>query len=64
MIPVKNYCEELEPDQDIDILLLTALVQMLHYSDSFLENQPIYQEEEGDFLPDSAKSCEILRPDL
>lgn len=60
MIPVKNYCEELEPDQDTDILLLMALMQMLHYSDSFLENQLIYEEQEG--LED--KSCKILRPDL
>lgn len=64
MIPVKNYCEELEPDQDTDILLLTALLQMLHYSDSFLENQLIYEEEEGNSLQESDKSCEILRPDL
>lgn len=63
MIPVKNYCEELEPDQDTDILLLTALVQMLHYSDSFLENQLIY-EEEGDAPQESDRSCKILRPDL
>lgn len=63
MIPVKNYCEELEPDQDTDILLLMALVQMLNYSDSFLENQPIY-EDEGESPQQSDKSCEILRPDL
>ncbi|XP_056915528.1 interferon-induced protein 44-like [Takifugu flavidus] len=64
VIPVKNYSEELEPDQDTDILLLTALMQMLHYSDSFLENQLIYEEQEGHSLQQSDKSCEILRPGL
>lgn len=39
MLPVKNYSEELELDQDADILLFTAVEQMLNYADSFFENQ-------------------------
>ncbi|XP_072222264.1 interferon-induced protein 44-like [Leuresthes tenuis] len=39
VLPVKNYSEELDLEQDIDILLLTAITQMLNYADSFFENQ-------------------------
>lgn len=59
---VKNYCEELEPDQDTDVLLLIAVMQMLNYADSFFENQPIYEEASVE-LEDN-KSCDIMRPDL
>lgn len=64
MIPVKNYCEELEPDQDTDILLLMALMQMLNYADSFFENQPVYEDTEASVQQEGYKSCEIMRPDL
>lgn len=64
VIPVKNYCEELEPDQDADILLLSALMQMLNYADSFYENQPIYTEGEASLQQEGYKSCEMMRPDL
>ncbi len=39
VLPVKNYSEELDLDQDTDILLFTAVEQMLNYADSFFENQ-------------------------
>ncbi|XP_029350439.1 interferon-induced protein 44-like [Echeneis naucrates] len=45
VLPVKNYSEELELDRDADILLLSALELILNYSDSFLENQEIADEE-------------------
>lgn len=39
MLPVKNYCEELGLDVEIDTLLLTAVEQMLNYADNYFENQ-------------------------
>ncbi|KAM4724069.1 interferon-induced protein 44-like [Anableps anableps] len=39
VLPVKNYSEELELDQNTDILLLMVLEQILNYADSFFENQ-------------------------
>ncbi|XP_056447041.1 interferon-induced protein 44-like [Gadus chalcogrammus] len=38
VLPVKNYSEELE--LSTDLLLLNAVQQMLHYADSFFDNQP------------------------
>lgn len=61
-MPVKNYCEELEPHQDTDVLLLIAVMQMLNYADSFFENQPIYEEASVEL--EGNKSCDIMRPDL
>ena len=45
VLPVKNYSEELELDQDTDILLLSAVKQMLNYADSFFENQEIVDQD-------------------
>ncbi|KAL0962250.1 hypothetical protein UPYG_G00337630 [Umbra pygmaea] len=39
VLPVKNYNQEVDLDQNTDILLLSALDQMLNYADSFFENQ-------------------------
>lgn len=64
VIPVKNYCEELELDQDTNVLLLTALMQMLNYADSFFENQPIYEQEEAKAQQEGYDSCKIMRPDF
>ncbi|XP_022606962.1 interferon-induced protein 44-like [Seriola dumerili] len=50
VLPVKNYSEELELDQDTDILLFTAVEQMLNYADSFFENQDIEDPEATDQL--------------
>ncbi|XP_076831934.1 interferon-induced protein 44-like [Brachyhypopomus gauderio] len=38
VIPVKNYSHELELDVNCDILLLTALQQMLRYADNYLDD--------------------------
>ncbi|XP_056151993.1 interferon-induced protein 44-like [Lampris incognitus] len=46
VLPVKNYSHELELDLNTDLLLLTAVDQMLNYTDSFFENQ-IIDEKEG-----------------
>ncbi|XP_024134776.1 interferon-induced protein 44-like isoform X1 [Oryzias melastigma] len=37
IIPVKNYSEELELDTNTDILLLSAVVQMLRFVDNFFD---------------------------
>ncbi|KAM6912138.1 interferon-induced protein 44-like [Xenentodon cancila] len=39
IMPVKNYCEELELDLDTDILLFMAVEKMLNYADNFFEDQ-------------------------
>lgn len=46
VLPVKNYSDELELDEVTDILLLTAVEQMLNYSDSFFENQIVEDDQE------------------
>lgn len=38
IIPVKNYSQELELDLHCDILLLSAVVQMLRYTDNYLDD--------------------------
>ncbi|XP_068435951.1 interferon-induced protein 44-like [Clinocottus analis] len=43
---VKNYTEEPELDRDVDILLLTAVEQILKYTDGFFENQ-VVEDQEG-----------------
>ncbi len=48
VLPVKNYSEELDLDQDADILLFTAVEQMLNYADSFFENQVSEDREVND----------------
>ena len=37
IVPVKNYCEELELDPDNDILLLSAIIQMLRFADNYFD---------------------------
>lgn len=63
VLPVKNYSEELELDQDTDILLLTAVEQMLNYADSFFENQVI-EDQEGIEQMDLYRSNDLTRPVL
>lgn len=60
VLPVKNYSQELELDQDTDILLLAAVEQMLNYADSFFENQVIDEVAE----PELYRSSDHPRPDL
>uniref|UniRef100_A0A3P9HMQ8 TLDc domain-containing protein n=1 Tax=Oryzias latipes TaxID=8090 RepID=A0A3P9HMQ8_ORYLA len=38
IIPVKNYSQELELETDVDILLLSAAVQMLRFVDNFFDD--------------------------
>ncbi|XP_054459159.1 interferon-induced protein 44-like [Anoplopoma fimbria] len=37
VVPVKNYSEELELDQNCDILLLSAVIQMLRFADNYFD---------------------------
>ncbi len=37
VVPVKNYSEELELDMNCDILLLTAVNQMLRFADNYFD---------------------------
>ncbi|KAK0144800.1 Interferon-induced protein 44-like [Merluccius polli] len=41
VLPVKNYSQELDVELRTDVLLLSAVQQMLHYADSFFENQVV-----------------------
>lgn len=34
---VKNYSEEIEPDGDVDALILSALKHMVNFGDDFIE---------------------------
>ncbi|KAK9533879.1 hypothetical protein VZT92_008972 [Zoarces viviparus] len=63
VLPVKSYSDELELDQDIDILLLTAVQQMLNYTDSFFENQVIEDQEVVDHQ-ELYRSNDLTRPVL
>ncbi|XP_072314220.1 interferon-induced protein 44-like [Eucyclogobius newberryi] len=48
IVPVRNYCTELELNPDVDILLLSAVELMLNYTDSFFENLAPEDQEETD----------------
>lgn len=37
IFPVKNYHEETKTNDDIDVLLLNALKQILHYANEYTE---------------------------
>uniref|UniRef100_UPI0014486319 uncharacterized protein LOC117250937 n=1 Tax=Epinephelus lanceolatus TaxID=310571 RepID=UPI0014486319 len=37
VVPVKNYCEELELDLSCDVLLLSAVMQMLRFADNYFD---------------------------
>ncbi|XP_067440092.1 interferon-induced protein 44-like isoform X3 [Thunnus thynnus] len=38
IVPLKNYTEELELDTNTDILLLSAVIQMLRFADDYFDN--------------------------
>lgn len=61
VLPVKNYSEELELDLDTDILLFSAVEQMLNYADSFFENQDV-EHQAGNCQLELYRSNEQLRP--
>ena len=56
---MKNYSEELDLEQDIDILLLTAIMLMLNYADSFFENQVA---DDGSDQMELYRSSDHIRP--
>nr|XP_029509945.1 interferon-induced protein 44-like [Oncorhynchus nerka] len=41
ILPVKNYHEEIDLDDDMDVLLLRALRQMVDFADDFIKNIPL-----------------------
>uniref|UniRef100_A0A3B4G730 Interferon-induced protein 44-like n=1 Tax=Pundamilia nyererei TaxID=303518 RepID=A0A3B4G730_9CICH len=61
ILPVKNYSEELDLDQDTDTLLFGAVQHMLNFADSFFENQAEIQE--GNDQMELYRSSDISRPD-
>ena len=38
VVPLKNYSEELELDPNTDILLLSAIIQMLRFADNYFDD--------------------------
>lgn len=44
VIPVKNYCQELEIEPQTDILLLNAVVQILRAAEGYFDD--LYNPEE------------------
>lgn len=38
VLPVKNYSQELELELNCDVLLLTALQQMLNFAEDYLDD--------------------------
>ncbi|TKS86861.1 Interferon-induced protein 44 [Collichthys lucidus] len=58
VLPVKNYSGELDLDLETDILLFSAVQQMLNFADSFFENQVIEDQDQLDLY----RSNEHLRP--
>ncbi|XP_075873909.1 interferon-induced protein 44-like [Nelusetta ayraudi] len=59
ILPVKNYCDLLELDQDTDILLFSAIELMLNFADSFFENEELEGQQDG---LDLYRSAEGVRP--
>uniref|UniRef100_A0A673JZX4 TLDc domain-containing protein n=1 Tax=Sinocyclocheilus rhinocerous TaxID=307959 RepID=A0A673JZX4_9TELE len=43
VLPVKNYSQELELELNCDVLLLTALQQMLNFADDYLDDAERYE---------------------
>lgn len=60
VLPVKNYSEELELDQNTDILLFMVLDQILNYADSYFENQ-IRDDQDGSNGPELYRSIDPRR---
>lgn len=49
VLPVKNYSSEVDLDEDIDVLLLSAVQHILNYADSFFENQDQDESDQREF---------------
>lgn len=63
VLPVKNYSEELELDLNTDLLLFSAVEQILNYADCFFENHIVEDQEVNDGL-ELYRSSDHLRPEL
>ncbi|XP_053191688.1 interferon-induced protein 44-like isoform X1 [Scomber japonicus] len=63
VLPVKNYSEELELDLNTDLLLFSAVEQILNYADCFFENHVVEDQEVNDEL-ELYRSSDHLRPEL
>ncbi|KAM7376107.1 hypothetical protein PAMP_005854 [Pampus punctatissimus] len=63
VLPVKNYSEELELDLNTDILLFSAVEQMLNYADNFFEDQVVEDQEVND-QEELYRSSDQHRPDF
>lgn len=48
VLPIKNYCWETNLDLNTNILLLSALVQILNFTDSYFDDMPEEGQEKGD----------------
>uniref|UniRef100_A0A8C0JFQ4 TLDc domain-containing protein n=1 Tax=Chelonoidis abingdonii TaxID=106734 RepID=A0A8C0JFQ4_CHEAB len=46
IVPVKNYCSELDLSCDVDILLLSAVRQLIRLAESYLDNFPFEKPKE------------------
>lgn len=45
IFPVKNYSEEIEMKDDVDILILSALRKMIDFGDDFIDKIKEKEEE-------------------
>lgn len=50
ILPVKNYCDLLELDQETDNLLFSAVQHMLNFADSFFANVEVVGQQDGEDL--------------
>ncbi|XP_053191690.1 interferon-induced protein 44-like isoform X2 [Scomber japonicus] len=55
VLPVKNYSEELELDLNTDLLLFSAVEQILNYADCFFENHVVEDQEQHENKQDQTK---------
>ncbi|XP_050819615.1 interferon-induced protein 44-like [Gopherus flavomarginatus] len=46
IVPVKNYCSELDLSCDVDILLLSTVRQLMYLAESYLDNFPFEKPKE------------------
>ncbi|XP_067394370.1 interferon-induced protein 44-like [Emydura macquarii macquarii] len=51
IVPVKNYCSELDLSFDVDILILSAMRQLIRLAESYLDNFP-FEVSKKEFKPD------------
>ncbi|KAJ0009264.1 hypothetical protein NQD34_016679 [Periophthalmus magnuspinnatus] len=59
IVPVKNYCTELDLSTEVDVLLLSAVNLMLNYADSFFENLDHEEETDKETDKETYKSVHV-----